>query len=354
MRRLDLYILEHILALTGIVALALMAIHVFLAFVADLDDVGGGRFSYSLLLLYTFLKIPRALYLLLPVVAMLGTLMGLGVLANQSELTAMRAAGVSVSRIGGSTLIAGGMMALLCFLLGDWIAPEGQQRAELMRTEALYGSAAGEIGRPIWLRQGPHVLHIRQLLAEDHLGETDIFTLNASQQLTAAATVKEAYFRNGHWQLREVRRTAFSDQGTLAQQLPEQTWEGELAPDVLRLFLLEAKALSIHGLWRLITYLQDNRLDASAQRLAFWRKVVAPLTVMALMLFTVPFVFGPLRSAGAGQRLLVGILAGLSFYVANDIVANTGELYGWSPWFSAGAPTAALFIVALWRLRRVS
>jgi lipopolysaccharide export LptBFGC system permease protein LptF len=163
MLRLDRYILVHVLALSAIVALAIAAIQAFLAFVAVSGDVGHGDFSYSMLLLYTLLKIPRA---------MVGTLMGLGVLASQSELTAMRAAGVSVSRIGGSTVMAGGVLALLCLLLGDWLAPAGQEYAEVMRTQALYGPAAGESGQPIWLRQGNRVLHIRQLLAAQRRAAT--------------------------------------------------------------------------------------------------------------------------------------------------------------------------------------
>ncbi|MEK6805156.1 MAG: LPS export ABC transporter permease LptG [Pseudomonadota bacterium] len=354
LRRLDLYVLSHVLALTGLVALALLAVQSFLAFVAEIDSVGQGGFSYVTALAYTALMMPRGLYLMLPVIAMLGTLMGLGVLASQSELTAMRAAGISVMRIGGSTVLAGLVMALLCLLIGDWLAPEGQLRAEVLRNQAQYGSAAVAGERPLWLRQGADVIHIKQLRAEDHLGETEIFTLSSEQKLMAVSRIGEARFENGRWLLKDVQRTEFGAQSAQAQQRSEQSWEGQLAPEVLRLFVLETKALSMRGLRQLIAYMDDNRLDASIYRLAFWRKAVAPLTVIALMLFTVPFVFGPLRSAGAGQRLLIGILIGLSFYVVNDIVVNTTQLYGWTPWASAGSPTLALFAVALWRLRRVS
>lgn len=354
MRRLDLYILGHVLALTALVALALVGIQSFLAFVAELDDVGQGQFGYLALFTYTALLIPRGFYLMLPVIGMLGTLLGLGVLASQSELTAMRASGISVLRIGGSTLMAGLVLAVLCLLLGDWLAPEGQLRAESLRTEARLGAASGAIDRPLWLREGNHIVHLRQLRSENHLGAAEIFTLDESHRLRAVTSIDEAEFSENRWRLKNARRTDFAGQSTQAQTLPEQDWEGELAPDVLRLFVLETRALSMRGLWRLIGYMDDNRLDASAYRLAFWRKAVAPLTVIALMLFAVPFVFGPLRSAGAGQRLLLGILIGLSFYVINDIVANTGQLYGWQPWISAGAPTAALFATAFWRLQRVS
>ena len=83
-------------------------------------------------------------------------------------------------------------------------------------------------------------------------------------------------------------------------------WDATLSPDVLRLFVLEANSLSTPGLLRLIAYMVDNGLDASEYRLTLWRKLVAPITVMAMMLFAVPFCLGSQRGGGAGQRLLIG------------------------------------------------
>src|SRR3546814_18329954 len=87
---------------------------------------------------------------------------------------------------------------------------------------------------------------------------------------------------------------------------------------------------------RLIGYLERNGLDASSYRLSLWRKLIAPLTVVAMMLFAVPFVLGSQRGGGAGQRLLVGILVGLVFYVINEVPASMGQLYCWPPLLAAG------------------
>src|SRR3546814_11041913 len=73
---------------------------------------------------------------------------------------------------------------------------------------------------------------------------------------------------------------------------------------------------------RLIGYLERNGLDASSYRLSLWRKLIAPLTVVAMMLLAVPFVLGSQRGGGDGQRLLVGILVGLVFYVINEEIGR--------------------------------
>lgn len=354
MKILDRYILVNVLALTAMAGAALLAIYSFVLFMLDVDEAGQGGFGYRSLLIYTLLQMPAALYLLMPIIAMLGTLLGLGALAAQSELTAMRAVGFSVARIGGSTLIAGAVLAVLVLVLGDWAGPVAQQRGEALRTEAKTGVKAGIGGKPVWLREGDNVFHIRQLIAEDHLASVEIYTLTPDLQLASTTFVREARYGAGGWTFSDVRRTDFSPDSAAISAAAEVRWNGTLDPEVLRLFVLEAKALSLSGLSRLINYLEQNRLDSSSYRLAFWRKIVAPFTVMAMMLIAVPFVFGALRSAGAGQRLLVGVMAGLVFYILNEITANAGQIYALNPFVSAAAPTFVVFVLALWRLRRVT
>ena len=353
MSRLDRYIVSHILGLTTVVALALLAIQVFVAFVSQIDELGRGGFGYRELLINTLWLSPSALYVMLPIVALLGTLMGLGTLAAQSELTAMRAAGVSVLRLGVATLGGGLILGALCVALGDWLAPRGQVEAEVLMSEAQSGKPAGVARKPVWLREGDRIFRIRNLIAEDHIASVEIYTLGPDLNLKAAMTVEEGQYRDGAWHFRGVRRTEFGAASARVVEQPELDWQGALSPELLRLFVLEADALSSAGLVRLLGYLRENNLDGSAYALALARKIVAPLTVMAMMLFAVPFVLGPLRNTGAGQRLFVGILIGLLFYVINEVSANTGQLYGWNPLLSAGAPTAAFALIALWRLHRV-
>ena len=350
MRKLDRYIAEHIFVLTAIVALGLVSIYTFISFVGEIDETGQGGFGMLQLVGYNILRMPAAVYTLLPIIAMLGTLMGLGMLATQGEITAMRAAGISLLRIGYATLMAGVVLGLLCLLLGDWLAPAGVRSAEAYRSAARYGIQPGITGKPVWLRDGEHVFHIRRLLAEDHIADVEIFRLGEDLALSQAWHVEEGRFAAGAWIFTGVRSTAFSESSTQSVEQPRLEWRGSLSPEVLHLFVLESESLSTPGLVRLIAYLEQNRLDASQYKLSLWRKLVAPFTVMAMMLFAVPFVLGPLRNTGAGQRLLVGVLIGVGFYVINEVSASLGQLYAWPPLLAAGLPTLALAGLGLRRL----
>ena len=126
-----------------------------------------------------------------------------------------------------------------------------------------------------------------------------------------------------------------------------------LVDDVLELAVIEPSELSSAGLWRYINYLDRNQINAEDYRLALWRNIVNPITVWVLVVFALPFAFGSLRSAGAGQRLFVGGLVGLIFFLVNEIVAATGPVYGVAPWLAASLPTALLAVGTFIWMRRL-
>jgi lipopolysaccharide export system permease protein len=351
MRKLDRHIAYHVLAFTAVVAFALLAIQTFIAFVAEADDVSES-FGFSQLLLYIALRTPSAMLLLLPIVALLGTLLGLGALASQGELVAMRAAGVSILRIGAATLGAGVVLALLSMLLANQIAPAGEQAAERLRSEARYGTDPGAVTRPVWLRSDDQIYQIRRLLSEREAERLTVYTLDEALAITSIAEVGSAVFEDGQWHVRDVTRTTLSESGTSVETIEDASWSQGPTPEVLELIVLEADSLSLRGLHRLIAYLDANNLDARAYRLSLWRKYIAPLTVMAMMLIAVPYVLGSQRDSGVGQRLLVGVLVGLGFWVTNELAISAGQIYAWPPWLAASLPTAGVAGLATWRLAR--
>lgn len=354
MKRLSRYLIAHIAGFSAIVGLALVAIYTFISFVSDIDQTGQGEFGIAQLLYYTLMMVPTGLYILMPVIALLGTLMGLGTLAAQNEVTAMRASGMTVVQLGVATLMAGVLLGGFDVVLGDVLAPAGTQAAHSFRSATRDGEPAGLATRPLWLRDGQSVIHIGTLKSERQIANINVYQLGDDLSLQSALHADEGEFVDGHWHLSGIARTRFEDGRTAAEKLPTLDIEGHLSPDVLRLFVLEAGSLTTPGLMRLIGYLERNGLDASGYRLSLWRKLIAPLTVVAMMLFAVPFILGSQRGGGAGQRLLVGILVGLAFYVVNEVTASLGQLYGWPPLLSAGSPTAGLAILAVLRLRHAS
>jgi len=353
MNRLDRYIIRSVLALTALVALGLVTIYTLVVFISDIGETGKGRYGVLQVLEYSLLMMPSSLYILLPIVALLGALLGIGALARSSELTAMRASGVSMLRIGAATLAAGALLGAFGYVLGDWLGPAGENLATRLRDEAR--GEHGSLDRALWLRDADNILRIRRLIAEDHARDVTVFRADASGGLSQVSTVDDARYVDGRWLMTGVKRTELpadgSRSGTQVVTLDQIEITGSITPNVLKLFILEGDVLSVRGLYNLVAYMEDNKLDATKYRIWLWRKLVEPVTVMVMMLFAVPFVVGTLRDAGAGQRLLAGVLVGIVFYVLNKVSVSVGDLYQWPAPMAAGLPTALLTVLALWRLR---
>ncbi|WP_043771664.1 LPS export ABC transporter permease LptG [Algiphilus aromaticivorans] len=350
MKILDRHIALHVLGFSAVVGLALMALQSFVTLATEADDIGG-NFGFFELVLVVVMQTPAILLVLLPIIALIGTLLGLGALAQQGEIVAMRAAGVSVLRIGAATLGAGLVLGALALLLTDVVAPAGERGAERLKSEARYGTDPGAVVRPVWLRSGNQIYHIRRVENPRHVEAVTVYSMDGESGLDSVAEVGSARFMDGGWRAEDVRVTRLDAEGATRESIDSLRWEDGPQPDVLQLVVLESDTLSIRGLYRLIDYLQANGLDAQQHRLAFWQKLVSPLTVLVMMLLAVPYVLGSLRDSGAGQRLLVGVLIGVAFWVGNELVISSALIYRWPPLPSALAPSVVVLLIALWRLR---
>ena len=97
---------------------------------------------------------------------------------------------------------------------------------------------------------------------------------------------------------------------------------------------------------RYIAYLQANDMDASRYLLAYWGRIADVVSVLLMTVLALPFVFGTLRSAGTSGRLLVGLLIGLGYYGASQLLMQTGEVFALDPRLVAWLPSVVLLAVA--------
>jgi len=355
MKRVDAYLRQSVFTLTLVVGAALLAISTFITFVTELEDLGRGQYGIGPILQYVALQIPETVYVMFPVIALLGTLMGLGALAANSELVAMRAAGISVTRLAWGVAKAGVAIGMLAFALGEFLVPVTTPLADEIRSVARYGESARGSKDGVWLRDGRHFVFIGELLSEREIRQVELFRLGEEGSLDAAIAIESAEYDEDHWTFNGVRRTRFLEDEIQVETADQEPWPTDLTPDltpdVLRLFVLESESLSAWGLWRYMDYLESNGLDVEGSALAFWRKLATPITVIVMMLVAVPFVTGSLRQGGAGQRLFVGVLFGVGFYLINEVTSSTGLIYGLSPVVTAFLPTAAVAVLVAIRLR---
>lgn len=354
MTLMDRYMARAVVSGSLMVLLVLVALSSFFLLIGQANDIGHGTYGTSDALLYVLLNMPQQAYEMFPISVLLGSLLGLGQLASGNELMVLRAAGVSMARLAGSVLLGGLLLAVLCASIGEMVAPPAQRYAQHMKRTEKYDRGGIAAAQGIWLRDGNTFVNIQQMTQSHELRNIVIYNLRKDGTLVEATHADAATYDAGHFELHDLKRTRFTDAAQLITSTqPQAVWENDFEPDLFDLFVVDSGSLSTLELSQYIDYLRKNNLDAGSYRVALWTRVVTPVTLLVMVILSLPFVFGPLRSVGAGQRMVFGMLIGIGFYVVNKTLAHSGQVFGLSPVFTAWTPTVILAAATVEAVRRV-
>jgi lipopolysaccharide export system permease protein len=350
---LDRYIGRSMLLSTLLVFGVFAALFFFVSLVEALGDYGKGHFGVGALLTYVVLSQPRKLYEIFPVTALIGTLLGLSALALNSELIAIRAAGVSKARIVGATMKTGAVLVILAILAGEYVVPGAETSAQTGRAQALEMSfKQGNTG--LWLRDGTTFVNIGEVLPDLSLLRIDIYDIAADYTLRRHVYANRAVYADRRWELKDVQASRITNERVQTEKEPVTEWHAGFTPAVVAVFTTRPEALSIMQLYAYIRHLRSNNQDVGRYVLAFWQKCFMPLAAGIMILLAAPFVFRPVRSGGLAQRAFVGVVLGLIFVVVNRSVGYLGLIYGVPPLAAAVAPLVMFFGIAVLLMRRMA
>ena len=333
-RRIDLYLGRTVLLSMLGAGVVLLGFDLILALVNELDEIGEGGYTLSHAVLFVAYTIPRRMYELYPVTALIGTVMGLGGLAARSELTAMRAVGLSRLRIGLGSLAALALVALLMIVNAETLAPAGEQSAQGVVNAAKTGDIVVARVSGLWAREGNVFLNARDGVKRrtdgvewTELRGVRLFEFDDEGKLLSLAEARLAEHRPDGWVLRDVRRSTFGPRSVTAEEKVEERWDSGLDDQALAAAASRPRYLSSSELRRNIDYLQRNDLDSKAFENAYWGRWFYPVNVAVLCLAALPFAFGSLRSGGFGKRLFIAIVIGLAYLLGQRLAVSLSDVY---------------------------
>jgi lipopolysaccharide export system permease protein len=349
--KIDRYIGKSVLvAILGVLGVILGLASLF-AFIDEMNEISD---TYTLANAGSFvlLTAPRRIYEMLPMAALIGCLVGLGGLASSSELTIMRAAGVSIGRIVWAVMKPMLVLMIAGLLLGEYVAPPAENLAQSNRSLAQGGGDSQSGRHGVWHRQGEEFIHINTVQPNGVLYGVTRYRFDNERHMQIASFAKRAKFDTDHWQLEELITTVFHADHTEVVNTPSERWDVSLSPQLLSTLVLPPDSLSITGLWSYAHYLAEQGLNNGRYWLAFWTKVLQPLVTVALVLMAISFIFGPLRSVTLGQRVFTGVLVGFTFRIAQDLLGPSSLVFGFSPLLAVLVPSGICAVAGIWLLRR--
>ncbi|MFI0397693.1 MAG: LPS export ABC transporter permease LptG [Thiolinea sp.] len=354
MKLLERYLWKNVLLSILVTWLSLSLLFALFDFLAELTDTKvGTRYGALQALLYVIYSLPRTLYENFPYAALIGSLMGLGNLAANSEITAMRAAGFSIRQIVMTTLKLGLVLSLLVFALGEWGVPRSETYAENFKIRMLQQELSiSEEG--VWLKNGKQLIHIDKVWSQTKVDGLAVYEVDEQAGgISRILKAANAERQGDNWSLQKVLDQRLSKDGVELIQHEQLMVPNVLPENILSLATVTPDQLAARELAQFIQHQRDNALNTDRFELEYWKHFTTPLSTLVMLVLAAPLVFGFQRNAGAGQRIFIGILIGIAYLLLDRIIGRTGLVYGLPPLFSAVLPMLLFSAVGLFMLGRV-
>ncbi len=352
MNILDRYIVRTILGSVLMVAAVLLVLGALIILIGEQDDIGSGGYSALGALWFTLLNLPSFAFDLLPIAALMGSLIGLGSLARGSELTVIRATGISIAHLAGICLLAGLVLVGVAVLLGEFFGPTLQQTAREQKAFSRFNNVSFG-GGGAWVRDGNLILHVAGQSSESQFGGMQTFELSPEHKLVALGHAQRATAGSkGHWLLSDYAESRFAGDTVSKSSPGERVLQSNVTAGFLGLAIENPEQLTNRALWRLISYYRANSLADREYVFAFWSRIARTVAVAFTVLLAIPFVLGPLRSAGTGTRMLMGLILGIAFFLLQRLIESGTIVFNLNPITLAWLPTALLALVTVTLLAR--
>jgi len=345
------------------VAIAFVSLFFFIDFVDEVERVGKNGYTTLFAVAATLLEQPGHVYELFPIAVLIGTIYSMARLAQSSEYTILRTAGLGPTRALGLLATIGLIFGLLTFGVGEYVTPHSEQQAALLKARFGMGLAIGRTGA--WLKEHRQeadgvrsiTVNVRGVGSKGELDNVRIFEVDEAGRLVrslAADRAVVARTKGVHeWMLENAYETlwhpgtATSPPRIEERKAAQLAWPTSLDASVAGAAVLPIQSMGAVDLWRYSTHLAQEEQASQRYRQQFWKRVLYPFTCLVMVALALPFAYLSARSGGVSVKVFGGVMLGISFILLNNVAGHLGLLHDWTPWIAASVPSLLYLLLSM-------
>lgn len=353
------YVTRSILLAVFWTSIMLLGLYTLIELIREVRDLTGEYGAVSMAW-YVLQTTPRRLYDIFPFAALIGTLIGVGALAQSNELVAMRAAGVHRPQISGYALTVIGVLLMVLVVVSELFVPVLETRASMYRDQARLGEIQLDRHGAMWVRDGQFMIRVGHSVWSEsgNLSFADVlvYELGADRKPMRTWVAEQAVHDQGRWALFGVARSALASQSPQMERIDTETLPSNLSPELFEAAVTRPRMLATRDLMDMQRFLQANALDATPYTEALWERVFFPINVLAMVLIGLPFALGSVfrqnPRGGLGLNVFAGIALGLVFFVLSRLIQGVATVWPIPVWLGSALPALLFSGVALVLLAR--
>jgi len=292
------------------------------------------------LLTYVSLRVPQLVARFLPYSVLLATLFTLVTLNQNSEVIAMKAAGLSAHQILAPLVLSALVVSVASFTFNERVVTRATATLKAWQ-DADYGSVPKDSGvrSNVYLRDGGNILLASTLTGRGSgmvMSGVTWYRRDASGMIVEEIHSPRATYADPGWRLESPVR--FDVKSTQSQKLRPLTVAKELTPSRVTISSVDPEAQSIIELTGSISALKAAGRRTSELEGAWWHKISGPLSAVLMPLLGAIAGFGLARSGQLLVRGIIGMALGFAYFVLDNAALAMGNFGGYPPFVAAWAP----------------
>ena len=390
---LQRYFAVSILQMVAFVLVAFLALNAFFDLTSQLPLIGNQGYGIQHALLYVVLRVPYHVYEVMPVAALIGTIITMAQFAASSEFTIMRASGMSTRQAAWMLSKIGIVLVAVTFIFGELIAPRTAPLAERLKLTGKGTTVSQGFVSGMWTKDivraegvtgtptGSRFFNVRQFRNDGQLMDVRLYEFDTAFRMRSLITAARGVYKGSNtWRLEDVTETVFSNTAPLAasragapgapeglsnygqdtsvvstRKMAGMDLVSEITPKIISVSASDPDRMSANERAVYARHLSENKQENERFKIAFWKKLFDPLAIFVLMALALPFAYQQTRSGGVSIKIFAGIMIGVGYMLVNSLFAHLGLLSSMPAVLTAIAPSLVflgLALFALWRVER--
>jgi len=347
----DRYIAKTLLSFTIIVLVVWTSIYSFFNFLTELNGVGKDGYTILSAITYIILQLPEVAFKQASPIILLGCILGMGHLATTGQLLIFQVSGASILKITFLTIKNSLIFVLFFICIGEFLAPISSNLAKSSKSNAMGGSSASFNQEGFWIRDGGNFINVNKNIDGTLFSGITVIEVNSSNKIERVIKSENALFDGNSLDMSGSEIFSIDDsnsfEGISLKERNSYDKTVSFDQDLIGSLKKEPEDLSTWTLVKQIQFLSDNKLRSDVFEVELYQRLVQPVTLVAMILLAMLFIFGSTRDVTLGRKIFFGVALGLSFEMLSRVTSAIALSFDFSPLLSSILPSIVVMFISI-------
>jgi lipopolysaccharide export system permease protein len=326
---LSRHIFKEFISLVAGVLIGIVVVFLCVEFLQKADKLIKFHATLVQVATYFLYSIPSMISMSLPMATLIATLLSLGNLSRHNEIIAMRASGVSLTKIIAPLLAAGLLISALGFVNSEFIMPYYSSRAIYLRKVEIEKSQQRVMFQQskLWLRGPDNSIANIELVSpnRNEMIGLNVYKLNPDYSVRERIKAGSLEWKDGAWRLKQSTTYAFSGDEVRSRPSDGEVFNIVESPDDLGMIVKKSEEMSFGEMWDYVNRLKTSGYKAVAPEVDLHSKLAFPLASFLMVMISIPFSIHKLRAGGAAKGFALAVMIAFIYWTLASVGMSLGR-----------------------------